>query len=98
MKLSEVVAKPQLVKIEINDEDIVKEFGEPIEFYTWDRQPMETFMKLAAMEGQNYTEMVKIVKQLVLDEEGNQILKDNEMPPTKVLVRVVTKVLEGVGK
>lgn len=98
MKLSQLVAKPQLIQITINDEDIVKEFGEPIEFWTYDRQPMDTFMKLASMDGSNYGEIVKAVKGLVLDEEAKPVLKDNEMPPTKVLIRVVGKVLEGLGK
>lgn len=98
MKLSQLVAKPQLIQIIINDEDIVKEFGEPIEFWTYDRQPMDTFMKLASMDGSNYGEIVKAVKGLVLDEEAKPVLKDNEMPPTKVLIRVVGKVLEGLGK
>lgn len=98
MRLNDLVAKPQLVKVTIEDEDIVKEFGEPIEFWTYDRQPMDTFMKLASMDGSNYGEIVKAVKGLVLDEEAKPILKDNEMPPTKVLIRVVSKVLEGLGK
>jgi hypothetical protein len=98
VKLSQLVAKPQLIQIIINDEDIVKEFGEPIEFWTYDRQPMDTFMKLASMDGSNYGEIVKAVKGLVLDEEAKPVLKDNEMPPTKVLIRVVGKVLEGLGK
>lgn len=98
MRLNDLVAKPQLVKVVIQDEDIVKEFGEPIEFWTYDRQPMDTFMKLASMDGSNYGEIVKAVKGLVLDEEAKPILKDNEMPPTKVLIRVVSKVLEGLGK
>jgi hypothetical protein len=98
MKLSQLVAKPQLIKVTIEDEDIVKEFGETIEFWTYDRQPMDTFMKLASMDGSNYGEIVKAVRNLVLDEEAKPILKENEMPPTKVLIRVVSKVLEGLGK
>lgn len=98
MKLANLIAKPQLIKVILDDEELVKEFGEPIEFWTWDRQPMDTFMKLAAMDGANFAEVVKAVKGLVLDEEGKQILKDNEMPPTKVLLKVVTKVVESLGK
>ena len=38
MKLSQLTAKPQLIDIHIDDEDTIKEFGEAIEFWTWDRQ------------------------------------------------------------
>ena len=45
MKLSQLAAKPQLIKLSIDDEATVKEHGEAIEFWTWDRQPLDTFMK-----------------------------------------------------
>jgi hypothetical protein len=40
MKLSALTAKPQLIEVSIDDEDTMKEFGEPITFHTWDRQAM----------------------------------------------------------
>ena len=47
MKLSQLTAKPQLIEISLDDEATIKEFGEPVTFSTWDRQNMDTFMKLA---------------------------------------------------
>lgn len=100
MKLSAIKAKPQLIMISLDDEDIVKEYGEPLEFYTWDRQPMTTFVRMAATEGVDTAKIFELVRTLVLDENGKQIFndKDEETIPGKVLMRVISKVVELLGK
>lgn len=98
MKLSQLAAKPQLIKLELNDEDVVKEFGEPIEFWTWDRQPLDTFMKLANSDQQNAGAMIDVVRTLILDESGKQIITKDEMLPSSVLIRVISKIVETLGK
>ena len=98
MKLTQLAAKPQLVKIEINDEDIVKEFGEVLEFWIWDRQPLDRFVRLAQMKGDNMGELIEAVNDMVLDEEGNSIVKDGLVLPTNVMTKVIGKVVETLGK
>jgi hypothetical protein len=98
MKLSQLKAKPKLIKVEITDEDLVKEYGESIEFWTWDRQPMDVFLRLSNVDNENYKSVIDTVKDLVLDENGNQLLNDDETVPINVLMRVIAKVVEGLGK
>ena len=98
MKLSSLSAKPQLIEISIDDEETIKEFGEAISFYTWDRQPMETFLKLANMTSNDTGNIIGIVRTLILDEAGTQILKDDAMLPTHVLMKAITKVTDILGK
>lgn len=98
MKLSQLAAKPQLIKLELNDEDIVKEFGEPIEFYTWDRQPLETFMKLANSDQQNSGAMIDVVRTLILDDKGKEIITKDTMLPSTVLIKAISKIVESLGK
>ena len=98
MKLSQLTAKPQLIDIHIDDEDTIKEFGEQIEFWTWDRQPMDVFMKLANATGNDTGSIIGIVRTLILDEKGKEILKDDEMLPTHVLMKAIAKVTEILGK
>jgi hypothetical protein len=98
MKLSQLSAKPQLIKVVIDDEDIVKEHGEPIEFYTWDRQPMALFIKMANIDHTNYGNVIDAVKELVLDEHGKPVLDQDATLPTKIMMRVITKIVEGLGK
>jgi hypothetical protein len=98
MKLSQLTAKPQLINLQIDDEETIKEFGEAIEFWTWDRQPMETFMKLANAEHNNTASIIEIVRTLILDEKGKQILTGDQMLPTHVLMKVIAKVTDLLGK
>lgn len=98
MKLNQLAAKPTLVAYSLDDEDTIKEFGEPIEFYTWDRQPLDVFMKLANANQKDMAGMISIVKTLILDEEGKEIVTDDTMLPTSVLVKVIGKVVESLGK
>jgi hypothetical protein len=98
MKLSQLAAKPQLIMITLDDAETVKEFGEPVEFYTWDRQPLETFMKIANNSGGDSTKMLEVVKKLILDENGKEIITNDNMLPSKILVTVISKIVETLGK
>jgi hypothetical protein len=98
MKLSQLARDPQLIKVVIDDEDIITEYAEAIEFWTWDRQPMDTFMKMAAVNPDDYSSIVSAVRGLVLDETGQPMLTDKTTLPTKVMLRVIAKVVEGLGK
>lgn len=98
MKLSQLAAKPQLVKLVIDDKDVVEAHGEPIEFYTWDRQPLDVFMKLANSSQSDPAKMIDIVRTLILDEDGKEIIKEGVMLPSNVLIKVIGKIVESLGK
>ena len=98
MKLSEIAKEPTLIEVKLDDKDTVKEFGEALVFYTWDRQPMDVFMRLANLDQKNTGELINVVKTLILDEEGKTVLNDKNMLPTSVLMKAIAKVTEQLGK
>ena len=98
MKLSELASKPKLIKVELNTKEITKEYGEALEFWTWDRQPMKQFVKLANISDDNFDTIMDSVRDLVLDEHGNAIITDEVTLPTAVLMQVIGKVVETLGK
>jgi hypothetical protein len=98
MKLSQIAKKPKLIEITIDDADIVEEFGEALTFWTWDRQPMDVFLKLAAIDQSNTATVIEAVRELILNEDGSQVLTGEESLPTKVLMRVIVTVVESLGK
>lgn len=98
MKLSQLTAKPQLIEVSLDDQDTINEFGEAITFHTWDRQPMDVFMKLANATSGDTSGIINIVRTLILDEKGKEILKDDAMLPTHVLMKAIGKVTELLGK
>lgn len=98
MDLSKIATKPQLIKRTLDDEEIVKEFGEALEFYTWDRTPIDQFMKLASVDKNNYSSVLDAVTGLIMDKEGKPIITAETSLPNNVLMKVVTMVVEGLGK
>lgn len=98
MKLTKLASKPQLIEVVLNDEEIIKEFSEPLEFYTWDRQPLDVFMKLANANQNDMGQMIDIVRTLILDENGKQVIEKDAMLPTNVLLKAINKIVEQLGK
>ena len=97
MKLSELSITPELIKVTIDDEDIVKQYGEPIEFWIYNRQPIDTFMAMATVEDNGVGELAKLVTKVVLDEDGKPMLNEKAIPPANVMMKVITKVVEQLG-
>jgi hypothetical protein len=98
MKINQIASKPQLIKVVLDDADTVKELGEELEFWTWDRQPLDVFMKLASIKHDNPKEIIEVVKNLILDEEGKVVIQGDNMLPTQILIRIIQKVVETLGK
>lgn len=98
MKINQLASKPQLISVVLDDKQTVKELGEPLEFWTWDRQPLDKFMKLAALDQNKPADIIEVVRTLILDEEGKEVIHDDIMLPTPILIRVIQKVTETLGK
>jgi len=98
MKLSEIAKKPRLIEITIDDADIVEQYGEALTFHTWDRQPMHVFLKLASLNQSDTASMISAVRELILNEDGTQVMSEEAALPTNVLMRVITTVVERLGK
>ena len=98
MKLTQLAAKPQLIKIELLDDEIQQEYGEAIEFWIWDRQPMSNFVKFANLKEDDVGSMMTTIQDLVLDEQGQKFLTDETTIPIPVLTKVIQRVVESLGK
>jgi len=98
MKLTQLAAKPKLINIALEDKETVEEYGEPIEFFMYDRQPLDVFMRLASLSGKDNAEMILAVRDLVLDEEGKPVINNETLLPSKVMLKVIAAVIEKLGK
>ena len=49
-------------------------------------------------DGQDTGAMIDIVKTMILDENGNAIMTGNTVLPVQVLLKVITKITEMLGK
>lgn len=98
MKLKNIAKEPQLIKIELDSEEVIEQYGESLEFWTWDRQPITNFIKMANMNSEDMEDIMKVVRRLVLDEDGTEILTETSVLPNNIMLQVVQKVVEGLGK
>lgn len=98
MKLKQLSAEPKLVQVLIDDEETVKEYGDSLEFYTWDRQPMDKFVQLANMDQKDFGSVLSIMRDLILDEVGKPVIEGNQVLPSKVLMKAVGKISSILGK
>ena len=98
MKLKELAIKPQLTKITIDSEALVEKYGETIDFFVLDRLPLDKYTKLASVKTDDFSSMIDLVKELVLDEDGNPVMDDEHVLPTDILNEAMVKVVDVVGK
>jgi len=98
LKLTQLASKPQLIKVTIDKKEIVESYGDELEFWILDRQPIDQFIKMATTGADNYSEMIKMVNDLILDEDGNKAIKEGEALPNDVMVAVIAATVERLGK
>ena len=100
MKLKEITAKPALIKIVLDDETIQEQYGEALEFWTWDRQPMEKYLSIVGtdMTTAHMPELIEFCKTMILDETGKPVLEGDEILPSYVMSLAVNRVITNLGK
>ena len=98
MKINQLAAKPQLIKITLDAKEILEKHGEAVEFWTWDRQPLDVFMKLANLQSGEAGEIINVVKNLILDEQGKPVITGDVVLPTDILVAAIGEITTMLGK
>jgi hypothetical protein len=98
LKLTQLASKPQLVRIELDDEEIRAKYNDSLEFYIYDRQPLDMFVKLATVGTGNIAELVSIAHSMVLDEHGDPIAHDDLVFPSDIMMKIINKVVDTLGK
>jgi hypothetical protein len=98
MKLTQLATKPQLIKISIDDDTIVEKYGETVEFFVNDKINLEQYTQLASVKTEDFSSIIGLVKELVLDEDGSPVMDDEHVLPTDLLNACMLKVVDQLGK
>jgi len=96
MKLKELARQPELTKVTVDNESIVQAYGEPLEFWMWDRQDVPTYLQLAQLKD-DHSAIFNVVRKLVLDEDGTPALNEKDTLPIEVMIPVVEKAIYQLG-
>lgn len=98
MKLSELAKKPQLQKITINNEALVEKYGDELDFFVFDRQPLDIFTKLADVQEDNVGEYINILKDIIRNEDGEPVMTEELSLPIDVMTEAMKLIGEHLGK
>ena len=99
MNIKEFASKPQLIEITLDDKDLVEKYGEPITFHTFDIVRMSTYFDFFSARSNNeFSQLDKMMKSMILDKKGNRVLADDEDLPIDIAAAAINKIGEILGK
>ena len=100
MNIKKFASVPKLIEISLDDPELIEKYdNEPITFYTYDVVGMSTYFDFfnARAEGE-FENLAKMMKKLIMDENGKPCLADNEDLPIDIAAAAVNKIGEILGK
>lgn len=90
--------KPELVKVQITDEEVVKTYGD-IFFYVYDIVDVSTYFEFYQLQSQREgAELMALMRRLILDEKGKPALKDGDSLPVDLALAAIAAVSAELGK
>ena len=96
MNIKELARKPELKKITVDTPFVVEAYGEPLDFWMYDRQSVPTYLQLAQLKD-DHNQLFQIIKDIIMDENGLPVLKDGEMLPIDIMVPVLEAAIRELG-
>jgi hypothetical protein len=99
MDIKQFAKRPELVEIVIDDENIVKEYGEPITFWMRDFVDINTyfdFFKSQSDKGEG--QLGVLLQKLILNDQGQPVMAEEEALPVDITIAALTKINETLGK
>jgi len=99
MNIKNFASIPKLIEITVEDKDIIEKYGEAITFHTYDIVTMSTYFDFfnARSKGE-FENLGKMMKQLILNDQGKPALAENEDLPIDIAAAVINKLGEILGK
>lgn len=99
MNIKKFASVPKLIEISLDSEELVERYGEPITFYTYDIVPMTTYFEFFnARTNNEFVQLDKMMKNMILDKSGKRALADNEDLPIDIAAAAINKIGEILGK
>lgn len=97
MDLSQLAETPKLLHLQLDSDYIVDKYGEPLEFWMYDRQSIPTYIKLSNLNENDADQLIEETKKLVMNKDGKPMLKEDQTLPLDILMAMVEKVVTELG-
>jgi hypothetical protein len=99
MNIKELAAKPQLIQITIDDPAIVEKYNDTITFYTYDVVSLSTYFDFYDARNESQLgNLEKMIRKLVLLEDGTPAIADDEDLPIDIATSAIQKIGDVLGK
>lgn len=99
MDVKKLAQKPKLIRLEADTKEIMDTVGEPVVFWMREHLDLGTYFDFYKFqEDKNVNQLTEILRKLVLDEQGNQVIGDDEILPVEVTLGILFKINDYVGK
>lgn len=99
MDIKQLVTKPKLVRLEVDNPEIVKEVGDSIVFYMKDHMDLNSYFDFYKFQqNQDMDLLVKLLRKTVLDEQGNTVIGEDEILPVDITLAILFKINDYLGK
>jgi len=99
MNIKDFASKPKLVELVLDNEELVEKYGEPITFYTYSVVKMSTYFDFFDARSKNqFNNLDKMMKALILDKDGKSVLAEDEDLPIDIAAAAINKIGEVLGK
>lgn len=97
--ISDFAKTPELIQISLDDQDIVKEYGEPVIFYMKDFVDINMYFEFFRSQAEGNTASLNdMLNKLILNKEGNPALQEGQALPVDLAVAALSKINDNLGK
>ena len=87
------------MEVVLDSEELLEKYGEPITFYTYNIVRMSTYFDFFNARSNNeFSNLDKMMKSMILDKDGKQVLADDEDLPIDIAAATINKIGEILGK
>jgi hypothetical protein len=91
-------AKPQLIKVTLDNPDLIENYGEPIIFYMYSVVGIQTYFEFFdSRNSNNMANLDRMIRAMILDESGEPALAADEQLPVDIAAEAIVHISERLG-
>lgn len=99
MDIKQFAKKPELLKVVLDDNDLIATYGESIEFWMLDYVDINTYFDFFKSQSNPEGDKLNVLlRRIILKEDGTPSLSDDEALPIDIAVAALSKINETLGK
>ena len=99
MDISKFAKKPTLTKIVMDDQEVVEQYGETIEFHMLDQMSISTYFEFYRLQQEQDSDKLNdLLRKIVLKDDGTPALTEEEIFPVDLTLGLLVKINEFLGK